>query len=98
MRIKTLMIVVALSLLPLGLSSCGQGSETGGTFAGREQAVYSRADLEDFVDKYMDAMLAKKVDPSLFAKNVRFTENGVQLPLGNEGLWSNMVGKGTYKF
>ena len=36
-------------------------------------------------------------DPTLFAKNCRFTENGVQLQLG-EGLWASMVGKGTYKF
>jgi len=87
---KTLTIVAALALI-LGLAACQQGSETAGT-------SYSRADLEGFVDKYMDAMLAGNVDPSLFAKNVRFTENGVQLPLGDEGLWSSMVGKGTYKF
>ena len=57
-----------------------------------------RACLEGYVDKYMDAMLAHEVSETLFADNVRFTENGVQLPFGNEGLWSSMVGKGTYKF
>jgi hypothetical protein len=100
MRIKTVTITVVSFLLLLGLSACQQGTETGGTTpaAGKVQASYNRADLEGFVDKYMDAMLAKNVDPALFAKNVRFTENGVQLPLGDEGLWSNMVGKGTYKF
>jgi hypothetical protein len=101
MRIKIVTIAVA-ALLLLGLSACQQGTETGGaesSAAGKNvQASYTRADLEGFVDKYMDAMLAKNVDPALFAKNVRFTENGVQLPLGDEGLWSSMVGKGTYKF
>jgi hypothetical protein len=103
MRLRTVTIAIALLLL-LGFSACQQGTETGGTSSsgtvsgGNPQASYSRADLEGFVDKYMDAMLAKKVDPALFAKNVRFTENGVELPLGKEGLWSNMVGKGTYKF
>ncbi len=57
-----------------------------------------RACLEKYVDQYMDAMLAHEVSPKLFAKDCRFTENGVHLPLGDEGLWSSMVGKGTYKF
>ena len=100
MRIKTVTIAIAALLLLLGLSACQQEAETGGTTApgGKAQASYSRVELEGFIDKYLDAMLEKKVDPALFARNVRFTENGVQLPLGDEGLWSSMVGKGTYKF
>jgi len=93
MRIKTVTIAVALTLL-LGLSACQQGTET----AGGSQASLSRADLERYVDRYMDAMQAQNVDPALFARNVRFTENGIELPLGEEGLWSNMVGKGNFKF
>ncbi len=27
-----------------------------------------------------------------------FTENGIRLPLGNEGLWFRMSGRGTYRF
>lgn len=61
-------------------------------------ACSDRACLEKFVDQYMDAMLAHEVSPKLFAKDCKFTENGVKLPLGDEGLWSSMVGKGTYKF
>ena len=57
-----------------------------------------RACLEGYIDKYLDAMQAHKVSPDLFDKNVRFTENGVELPLGGEGLWYGMSGKGTYKF
>ena len=57
-----------------------------------------RACLEKYIDQYLDAMLAHKVSPELFAKTCRFTENGVQLPLGGEGLWYDMSGKGTYKF
>jgi hypothetical protein len=57
-----------------------------------------RACLEGYMDKYLDAMLAHDPSPALFAKNVRFTENGIQLPFGNEGLWYDMAGKGTYKF
>jgi hypothetical protein len=57
-----------------------------------------RACLENYIDRYMDAMLANEVSPELFAENCIFTENGIRLPLGNEGLWASMVGKGTYKF
>jgi len=57
-----------------------------------------RACLENYIDRYLDAMLAKNVNPSLFARDCRFTENGIQLPLGKEGLWYGMSGKGAYKF
>lgn len=56
-----------------------------------------RACLEGFVDKYLQAMADGKVDPTLFAANVRFTENGIQLPFGNEGLWATASGVGKYK-
>ena len=46
----------------------------------------------------MDAMLVNKPDLKLFSREVKFTENGVRLPLGGEGLWANMSGKGNYKF
>ena len=57
-----------------------------------------RACLEGYIDRYLDAMLANEVSPKLFARDVKFTENGVRLPLGNEGLWFGMSGKGKYKF
>src|SRR5262245_3035952 len=57
-----------------------------------------RACLEGYIDRYLDAMLANEVNPKLFARDVKFTENGVRLPLGNEGLWFGMSGKGKYKF
>ncbi len=57
-----------------------------------------RACLEGYVDRYLDAMLANEVNAKLFARDVKFTENGIRLPLGNEGLWFGMSGKGKYKF
>jgi hypothetical protein len=54
--------------------------------------------MEKYVEKYLDAMIAHSPSPALFAKNCKFTENGVRLPLGGEGLWYSMSGKGTYKF
>ena len=67
-------------------------------FAQKGKPGCDRACLESYVDKYMDAMLAHDPSPTLFAKNLKFTENGVRLPFGNEGLWYDMAGKGTYKF
>jgi len=58
----------------------------------------NRACLEGFVDKYMDAMEKNEVSDALFARDVKFTENGVRLPLGGEGLWYGMNGKGNYRF
>jgi hypothetical protein len=64
--------------------------------AQEKSGACDRACLERFVDQYLDAMVAH--DPGkLFTKDILFTENGVRLPLG-EGLWSSIVGKGTYKF
>jgi hypothetical protein len=58
----------------------------------------NRECLEGYVNRYLDAMQAHKVSDDLFARETKFTENGVRLPLGNEGLWFRMSGKGTYKF
>ncbi len=55
-----------------------------------------RACLEKFVDEYIDAMVAHDPGKVPFTEDVRFTENGVRLQLG-EGLWSSIVGKGTYR-
>jgi hypothetical protein len=57
-----------------------------------------RACLENYIDRYMEAMLNNDPSLDLFARDCKFTENGVRLPLGNEGLWVGMSGIGTYKF
>jgi hypothetical protein len=58
----------------------------------------NRACLDGFIDRYLDAMQAHDPSLELFARDVRFTENGIRLPFGNEGLWHDMSGHGTYKF
>jgi hypothetical protein len=57
-----------------------------------------RACLQGYMDRYLKAMLDRNVGDDLFSRNVRFTENGIMLPLGNEGLWYGMSGLGTYRF
>jgi hypothetical protein len=57
-----------------------------------------RACLQAWVDNYLAAMRDQKNDPALFAPDLKFTENGVRLPFGKEGLWYDMSGIGKYKF
>ena len=54
--------------------------------------------LEGYMGQYLEAMLNQDVSDDLFARSVRFTENGIQLPLGKEGLWWGMSGLGGYRF
>jgi hypothetical protein len=37
-------------------------------------------------------------DPALFAPDLKYTENGVRMPFGAEGLWFGMSGIGNYMF
>ncbi len=61
-------------------------------------SVCDRVCLENYIDRYMDAMLENDPGLDLFSRDCKFTENGVRLPLGNEGLWHGMSGKGAYAF
>ncbi len=52
--------------------------------------------LQDHLTHYLDAQL--KHDPALLplAENVRFTEDHIEMPLG-EGLWKSIEGYGTFR-
>jgi hypothetical protein len=86
MRMKLFVVAIAVALLSAAFVQAAPKN------------TCDRACLEKYIDRYLDAMLSHKVDPTLIAKNCIFTENGVRLPLGGEGLWYSMSGKGTYKF
>lgn len=57
-----------------------------------------RSCLENWVDTYLEAMREGNVSNQFFSREAKFTENGVRLPLGGEGLWYGMNAIGTYKF
>jgi len=57
-----------------------------------------RTCLEKWVDSYLAAMRDQDKNPEMFAPDLKFTEDGVRLPFGNEGLWYSMSGIGNYKF
>src|SRR5690606_27616081 len=84
-------IRAALAALALGVA-------TGAAAQAPEQPqACQRECLEGFVDKYLQAMADGRVDPALFATTVRVTEDGIELPLGNEGLWATTSAVGGYK-
>jgi len=55
-----------------------------------------RACLEDFVDRYLDAVIDNDPNAVPLAELVRFTENGQRLAIG-DGLWNSMKAKGEYR-
>jgi hypothetical protein len=55
-----------------------------------------RACLEGFVDRYFDAVIDNNPSAVPIAPNTRFTEDGVQLLIG-DGLWNTMKSKGNYR-
>lgn len=56
----------------------------------------NRACLESFVDRYLDAVVANQPSMVPLSPAVRFTEDGVQLVIG-DGLWNTMRAKGKYR-
>ncbi len=55
-----------------------------------------RACLEGFVDRYLDAVVADQPSAVPLAPNVRFTEDGQRLLIG-DGLWNTLRAKGRYR-
>jgi hypothetical protein len=64
--------------------------------ASASSAPCERACLEGFVDRYLDAMIAHDPRRAPFASDVKFTENGQRLELG-DGSWRTITARGTYR-
>ncbi len=86
MRMRLLVVVIIGAMLPAAFAQQAA------------KVTCDRACLQGYVDRYLEAMLANDPSLELFARECKFTENGVRLPLGNEGLWYGMSGKGSYQF
>ena len=59
-------------------------------------AACDRACLYGFMDRYLDALVHKDPSKLPWAPNARFTENNVELSIG-DGLWGTVTGLGDYK-
>lgn len=86
MNLRSMIALAAVAAAQLAMSSAwAQGG----------RAACDRACLENWVDRYLDAVIAG--DPSRVPLGgVRFTENGQHLEIG-DGLWNSMKSKGTYR-
>jgi hypothetical protein len=60
------------------------------------QGACDRQCLEGFVDRYLDAVAKHDTTAVPLASNIRFTENGQRLTIG-DGLWRSMKAKGSYR-
>ncbi|HEX7238353.1 MAG TPA: hypothetical protein VF405_15405 [Gammaproteobacteria bacterium] len=99
---------VAASALALVLASVGFSGEVAAqsnaaaaiprvaTTTKSRAASCDRACLEGWVDRYFAAVIADDPRAVPLAANVRFTENGQVLPVG-EGLWKSMKSAGKYR-
>ncbi len=79
-------IVAALLVLAAGA----------GEVRAQRGAACDRACLEDWADRYLDAVIDDDPSQLDFAGDVRFTEDGQQLELG-DGLWNTMKARGEYR-
>src|SRR6185369_9571366 len=66
-----------------------------GALAGQSGAC-DRACLENFVDQYMDALIAHDVKKLPMTARVKHTEDGVRLDPG-DGFWRTALAKGSYR-
>ncbi|HET9219524.1 MAG TPA: hypothetical protein VFR18_21250 [Terriglobia bacterium] len=95
MRTKLMALVGAALCLgfPAAIGA-GEGPQAGRGAAGTGSC--DRACLQGFVDQYLDAWVARDPKRLPLAPNVRFTENGQRLELG-DGSWNVATGKGKYR-
>ncbi|HTT06705.1 MAG TPA: hypothetical protein VMF64_15605 [Steroidobacteraceae bacterium] len=91
MRVVPAGVATAFAVLALGATA---------VTARRADAASSqscdRVCLEGFVDRYLDALLAHDPARLPVTRDVKFTENGQRLELG-DGLWRTMTAKGSYR-
>ena len=82
------LIVLSLCIVSIVIAGGSIGAQSGG--------ACDRACLEGFVDRYLDAAIAH--DPKLLplSRNVKFSENGVRLDIG-DAHWKTMTAKGPYR-
>ena len=76
-------------------AACG-GTKSGEAPAGAAaDATCDRSCLDGLVNRYLDALVAHDPTQIPTTADVRFIENGVELPLGS-ALWKTASGRGTY--
>jgi hypothetical protein len=88
---KTLRMAALVMALAMGAQSRLAAAE-----ALPSPPVCGRACLEGFIDQYLQALVAHDPARLPLARDVKFTENGSNLKLG-DGLWGTVEAQGDYK-
>jgi len=87
-----------IALTALGLALMAQLPPAAAQAPGQDTAYRAvacdRACLIGFLHRYMDALTHKDPKRAPFAKDVMFTENAVEMPIG-QGLWGTVSGAST---
>ncbi len=83
----------SFSILSIGILIAGALAGQSGTKGG---ASCDRACLENFVDQYMDALIAHDPKKLPMTARVKNTEDGVHLYPG-DGFWRTALAKGSYR-
>jgi hypothetical protein len=86
MRRLSIATAIALFVAVVGLER---------TTAGQGGGACDRQCLTGIAEQYIGAVIAKAPTKAPMATNVRMTENGQDLPIG-EGLWNSAYGRGDY--
>ena len=91
MRTKWLAFM-AITLLLCAVTACQAGQPEPGATGG----ACDRACLQGFVEQYLDAWVARDPKRLPLTPDVKYTENGQRLELG-DGSWNVATGKGKYR-
>lgn len=89
-------ILAAAFALAVGLAApfAGHAADASGPPGRFVKPACDRACLEDVANRYMAALAAHNPGAAPLSDHVRFTENNVELPIG-EGLWGTIDGPAT---
>jgi hypothetical protein len=87
----------AVFAVTLGFTAqIGSARENAALVPGTLPPACDRACLYGFMDRYLEALVVKDPARLPWAPNARFTENNVELSIG-DGLWGTVSGLGDYK-
>ncbi len=91
MHIKQALLLIFSILLVITAAACNADKTMPTTTGkGQEEAIApncDRACLEGFANQYLDALVARDPSRVPLAENVKFTENGQELKVG-DALWA----------
>jgi hypothetical protein len=99
MKIKRAVLLIFSILLTVGVSACSadRPAAVNTPQTGVAASDCDRACLEGLANQYLDALVAHDPSRVPLAKNVKFTENGQELAIG-EALWATASDKpGDYR-